>query len=230
MKKSDATREHILKSALRLFKRRGVDKATMRDIAAEAGVALGAAYYYFASKEDILLAWYLRNQEEHEARARPLLLQAGNLRQRLGVLMHSKFDAIKNERKLLGAVTRRLADPGDPISAFASQTHAVRARSIATFAAALDGEPFAAELSALAGPALWMLHLGIMLYFVSDDSPGQQRTRRLVDDALDLVTPLIYLAASPMSAPLREQLGHMLSRAFGGHVTPHLEASRTMRR
>jgi AcrR family transcriptional regulator len=213
MKKSDATREQIVRSALKLFRRRGLDQTTMRDVAAEAGLALGAAYYYFRSKDDILLAWYLQNQQEHEARAVPRLAHAGSLRERLGILLHSKLDATTSDRKLLAAVVRRIADPADPISAFSDESAIVRARSIALFGTVLDGEPFAAELRPLLGPALWMMHLAIMLYFVHDASPRQAHTRRLVDDALDLIMPLILLGASPLGAQLRAQLTQMLTRA-----------------
>ena len=44
--------ERIVDAALQLFRDRGFDQTTMRDIAAEADVATGAAYYYFRSKED----------------------------------------------------------------------------------------------------------------------------------------------------------------------------------
>ena len=55
--KAEATQTRILDSALDLFRRRGYDQATMRDIAAEAGVSLGSAYYYFESKADLVMAF-----------------------------------------------------------------------------------------------------------------------------------------------------------------------------
>ena len=66
--KSEATRARILEAALALFRKRGFAETTMRDIAQAAGLAQGAAYYYFDSKEVILFAYYARNQAEHEAR------------------------------------------------------------------------------------------------------------------------------------------------------------------
>src|SRR5207237_4793311 len=54
--KAEETRERILDAALRLFRKRGFDQTTMRDIAAEAEVATGAAYYYFSSKEEMVIA------------------------------------------------------------------------------------------------------------------------------------------------------------------------------
>jgi len=51
--KSEETRDRILNAALSLFREKGFDTATMRQIAVEAGVATGAAYYYFASKDPL---------------------------------------------------------------------------------------------------------------------------------------------------------------------------------
>jgi AcrR family transcriptional regulator len=213
MKKSEATRERILDRALQLLRRRGFDQTTMREIADAAGLALGAAYYYFPSKEAILLAYYDRNEIDHEARAAAALAKASGLRERLGLLMHQKLESVKRERKLLGAIVQRLANPADPISAFAEETRGVRQRSMALFSRALENEPLSDELKRLVGPALWMLHMGFLLYFVHDRSPGQKKTHQLVDDTLDLVVPLIYLGASPQTAPLVAQLARTLERA-----------------
>jgi AcrR family transcriptional regulator len=210
-KKSEVTRAKILDCALQLFRKRGFDKTTMRDIADSAGLALGAAYYYFPSKEALLLAYYARNQAEHEARVGDPLERKGTLRDRLGVVMHEKLDAVKRERKLLGAIVQRLADPADPISAFAAETRAVREQSMAMFARTLEGETFAPELKQLAVPALWMLHMGFMLYFIHDKSPEQQKTHQLVDDMLDLIVPLIHLGGT--QAALVAQLASALTRA-----------------
>ena len=62
--KSEATRQRILAAALRVFRERGFDAATMREVAAEAGVAVGAAYYYFDSKDAIVMAFYEQSQQE----------------------------------------------------------------------------------------------------------------------------------------------------------------------
>ena len=213
MKKSEATRERILEHALQLFRKSGFEETTMRNIADAAGLAPGAAYYYFPSKESLLLAYYAHNQQEHEARTLDRITQANGLREKLGVLMYEKLHAIVRERKLLGAIVQRLADPSDPLSVFAKQTRAVRQQSMALFARALDGEPLPDELKKLVVPALWMLHMGFMLYFVHDSSKKQSKTHQLVDDTLDLVVPLIYLGASEQTAALVAQLGRTLARA-----------------
>ena len=66
--KSEQTRRLIVETALRLFRERGYEATTMRAIATEAGVSVGNAYYYFASKEALIQAYYDRAQAEHAGR------------------------------------------------------------------------------------------------------------------------------------------------------------------
>ena len=56
---SEQTRRQVLDTALALFRKRGFEQTTMRDVAEAAGLSLGAAYYYFKSKEALVGA-YLR--------------------------------------------------------------------------------------------------------------------------------------------------------------------------
>ena len=62
----DARRESILDAAARLFARKGVNSATMSDIAAEAGLSAGAIYRYFGSKDELLRAVFDEAVERNE--------------------------------------------------------------------------------------------------------------------------------------------------------------------
>jgi AcrR family transcriptional regulator len=70
LSKSQETRFQILQTALGLFRQQGLDDTTMRGIAAAADLSLGAAYYYFSSKEAIIQAYYDEVQAEHYSRCR----------------------------------------------------------------------------------------------------------------------------------------------------------------
>jgi AcrR family transcriptional regulator len=52
----DQTKARIVDAAYRTLVKRGYHQTSMKDIAAEAGVAPGLAHYYFATKEDLLVA------------------------------------------------------------------------------------------------------------------------------------------------------------------------------
>lgn len=51
-------RRQIIDGAIKVFKKKGYHKATVREIAKEAGVGLGSIYDYFNSKDDILYLFF----------------------------------------------------------------------------------------------------------------------------------------------------------------------------
>lgn len=53
---SDERRPQIVDAAIRVFIRKGYRKATMPDIAAEAGLSIGGVYWYFKGKDEIIAA------------------------------------------------------------------------------------------------------------------------------------------------------------------------------
>lgn len=54
--KVEDRREKIVQAAMRVFARKGFDRATNKDIAREAGITPGLIYHYFKSKQDLLRA------------------------------------------------------------------------------------------------------------------------------------------------------------------------------
>lgn len=56
IEKRKVRQERILTGALETFKARGLDKATMEEIAAESGFGKASLYYYFQSKEEVFTA------------------------------------------------------------------------------------------------------------------------------------------------------------------------------
>src|SRR5438094_929522 len=97
-KAGEKTKAVILQTALHLFRGSGFEVTTMRDIARAAKVATGAAYYYFPSKEAMVAAYYDQVQRLHRERARDELMTKAGLRERLGVVMHSKLEILKDDR------------------------------------------------------------------------------------------------------------------------------------
>ncbi len=205
--KSESTRRHLLDKALVLFHKRGVEATTMRDIAKAAGLSLGAAYYYFPSKEALVFAYYEANQSENEHRT-----PSGTLRERLGQVFHGKLETIRPQRAMLASILGHLVNPGDPLSAFSVETRAVRERAIAQFTVALGTDVPPAQVPLVAS-TLWLLHLAAMLLYISDDSPDQRRTHGLVDDGLDMLVPLLPLLATPMGATMIDRFTAALQRA-----------------
>ena len=200
----ERTKELILATALALFRRSGFATATMRDIARAADVATGAAYYYFPSKEAIVFSYYEQVQRIHAEKVREEWKGNSGLRERLGVVFHSKLEILKDDRSFLGALFRYTGDPQHALSVFGKGTEVQRSQSIAIFREAIAEASVSEEMKKLLPAALWFVHLGMILFFIYDESSGQRKTHKLVDSVLDLLTQAIELANSALVRPFVE--------------------------
>ena len=213
----EKTRDLILETALKLFRGCGFEITTMRDIARAAKVATGAAYYYFPSKEAIVSAYYDQVQRAHADKVREEWKGKSGLRERLGMGFHSKLEILKDDRRFLGALFRYTGDPEHPLSVFGKGTQIQRAQSLAIFREALVGTGLSEEMRQLLPPALWLAHLGMILFFIYDESSDQQKTHKLVDGFLDLLTTAMEWTNSalvrPFVQPFQAKVLHLLQDA-----------------
>ena len=211
--RSERSRSRILNVSLELFRKRGFDKTTMRDIATAAGTSLGAAYYYFPSKEAIVLSYYERLVGDYEERVQEILAKNNDLRERLRGVFHCKLDLVRKDRKLMAALSRTVGDAKSPVSVFAAQTRHIRERTIGVMRQAVSVPEVPQPLRELSALGLWTLLLGILVYFIHDDSPRQERTRILIDQAIDLVLPIAPLLAMPEMLAIGDRLETVLKGA-----------------
>lgn len=214
--KGELTRNTILESALRLFREKGFDATTMRDIAAEAGVALGAAYYYFASKETIVMGFYERAQEQLAPRLNQALGSAKGLHDRLHAIIRAKLEYFAPDRKLMGALSAHI-DPQHPLSPFSENTRSIRDKDIALFSLAVagGGVRISEDLKVHLPRVLWLYQMGLILFWVYDSSPKQKRAMKLLDKSLAMVVALIKLSTFPLLRPVRKLAIGLLEIAYG---------------
>jgi AcrR family transcriptional regulator len=206
--KGEQTRALILETALDLFRERGYEETTMRTIAQRAGVSLGNAYYYFRSKEHLIQAFYARSHEEHLTAARPVLERERSLAARLRGVLEAKIRTAEPYHRFSGILFKTAADPHSPLSPFSPDSSLTRQESTALFNEVLEGskthvpDDLASELPNL----LWLYQMGLILYWIHDDSLGRRKTFTLVDHTVDLVARVIGLAGNPLLAPLRRRV------------------------
>ncbi len=214
--KSELTRARVLGAALKVFRERGFQAATMREIAAEAGMAVGAAYYYFDSKDALVMAFYEQTQEQMIPALDEALAQSRTLEQRLRGIIGLKFEHFAPNRALLAALSAH-SDPHHPLSPFSPQTAAIRNRDLAYFQQAIADSRLHLPASILpyVPRLLWLYQMGLIWFWVYDDSPGQARTRLLFDKTLDILLLLIKLASLPLMRPLHNRVTDLLKAVFG---------------
>lgn len=205
--KADATERKILDAALTLFRTKGFEEATMRGIANAADVATGAAYYYYPSKDAIVLAFYQRSCVEMQPRIEAALAGApATLELRLKALIQSKLDYFAPYRTVLRALLKNGADPSHPHSPFAANNEPIRETDVAWFAKILadSGTRVPKDLAPHMPDVLWMFQMGVIYFWVTDDSHGQQRTARLLALGSKMVATLLKIANLPLTKPLRK--------------------------
>lgn len=203
--KSERTKERIVAAALELFRRHGFEATTMRMVAEAADVSLGNAYYYFASKELLLEAFYREVHEAHVAAAMPALAAQRTLVERLRAVMLARLEVIEPYHEFSALMFRVAADPESPLNPFHPANAPMRAEGERLFAEVLRGsrlrlpKDLADELPGL----LWTYGMGVLLYWIHDRSPRRRRTRTLIDRSVELVATAIKVAANPLLRPLR---------------------------
>jgi len=205
-------RERILEAALTLFRERGFDQATMREIAAKAGVATGLAYYYFDSKDAIVLAFYHVAQEELKTRLEPAH-ESRTLEARLRAIIEAKFEYFAPNRAFLGALLGHAADPANPLSPFGEASRDVRETDCAHFARALTETktPVPKDLAPHMPRLLWMYQMGLLLFWIYDQSPDQRRSHALLAASAKIVVLLLRAASLPLMKPARRQVLELIA-------------------
>lgn len=81
------TRSRIEAAALRLFVEKGVDATSVRDIAQAVGIADGALYRHFASKDDLVWSLFETNYVDLARRLADLARPAAAARDRLAAMI-----------------------------------------------------------------------------------------------------------------------------------------------
>lgn len=213
--KSAVTSGRILDAALELFRTKGFDETTMRDIATAAGMATGAAYHHFPSKDAMVLAFYERSWDDMQPLLESAVTDARGFQEQLVALIRTKLEYFQPNRTVLKALLRSGADPQNPLSPFSRTTRAIRAADVEWFRRTLETVRVPADLAAHLPDALWLFQMGVIYFWVIDTSPKQKQTQRLLDHATALVALLIRLASTPLARPLRKPAIELITLVKG---------------
>jgi len=187
--KGEQTRLLIFNTALELFRENGFDATTMQEVAARAGIAKSAAYYYFPSKEAIIQAYYETIENQQEQLCADFFAQTSDLKKRLHTAMLSKF------------------------SCLGKGTEDIRRRATILFEQAASVEKLPKDLQLLLPLALWSLQMGLLVMFLYDNSPNQKRTRALATGSIDFTLKMLTLAKLAVFKPIRARIMLLLTEA-----------------
>jgi AcrR family transcriptional regulator len=190
----EAIRGRIVAAALALFQEKGFDAATTKAIARRARVAEGTVFNYFETKEDIALH-FLDIEVDHAiaaVRKNPRLRRAP-LEEKLFALIQAQLEFLEPHQAFIGAAFLHALRPASKLG-FSAQAISVRNRYL-SFVEELISESLPRRSSGLfawfAPPVFWIYYLGVLLYWLNDDSRGKQNTLALLDRSLKIGVALL---------------------------------------
>ncbi|MBP5069497.1 TetR/AcrR family transcriptional regulator [Pseudomonas chlororaphis] len=90
----DSARGKLLQTAAHLFRNKGYERTTVRDLASAVGIQSGSIFHHFKSKDDILRAVMEETIHYNTALMRAELAEAGSVRERVLALIRCELQSI----------------------------------------------------------------------------------------------------------------------------------------
>jgi AcrR family transcriptional regulator len=220
--KSARTRSTIIDAALRLFRERGYEATTMRAIAAEAGVSVGNAYYYFSSKEELIQGFYDRAQVDHAAAARPVLDGTADLTARIVGVVEAWLTTMEPFRPFAAKFYKHAAEPTSPLSPFSADSSPARTAAVELWREVLEGSAsrIPRRLRDELPEMVWLYFMCIVLLWVHDPTPDGSATRNVVTTSAPLVVRAIELARLPVISGLLDDVVILITQIRQVFTTP----------
>jgi AcrR family transcriptional regulator len=179
---AELRRNQLLDIALALFAERGVENVSIKDLAAEVGVAPGLIYHYFRSKDELLVAVFQRHNPLPEFEA--ILQELSGLPAREGLLHFTQrlVQLLPEKRHAFRLAAREMLSPR---STMLTEVIMFRQEAIALFSQYLQGRIDAGELRP--HQPLVSLHMLVssLLILLLLDQPLEPYIEQFVDTILD---------------------------------------------
>jgi len=206
--KAEVTSEKLLEICLAQFQKKGFEGTTMRGLAEAAGLSPGAFYYHFKSKEAVVQVFYEQTFAQFADRCREIFSADGRFSRRMEDAVFARFETFEANRELLIVLSRAAVDPRSELSPFGPATKAIREATIGLFEEMIAGSDFKCDKRLLPymPTLLWMYLMGMIFFWVFDESPGQKRSRELVKILTPQFTRLLALTRFPMPSSVLQPL------------------------
>lgn len=206
--KSAVTRERLYQVAMELFSSKGFESTTMRGIANEADVAPGAIYYYFESKESIVYEYYKQLHNDHYEALQSFLDKESSFSKRLHRVVSSKIEIALPHKNIARALYKAASDPNSPLSPFSKESQDIRLKALNIFGSVVTGSKsrFHSEIVKVLPEYLWLYQMGVILFWIYDNSKGSKKTFELIDKTVPLIDSLAQMIQSPLAAPFRSKI------------------------
>ena len=210
-KKSAATFERMFRVATELFRQKGFRGATMRDISRKSKLGLGALYYYFRSKEELVLFFYqyINQQVIEDFQSRHKTFRS--FPDTVAAFIRLKLEHLGPYRNLLRIVVKEAIDPESPLCPLNPASSKTLFTNVGFFQELVEktGRARGEEAREMAR-GLWIAHMGILVYWLHDRSKAFKATHQTIDTLAAALRLSSNLARIPGLSKYRKQfLSHV---------------------
>ena len=191
-KNKEQTKARILEAALKLFREKGFDKTTTKEISKKARIAEGTLFNYFKTKEDLAL-YFLQTEAQHSMDwyAQEERLRNVPLPEKLFAVIQHYLDRMEPYQEFIGAVYLRALQPNSKLSPLRVEVQEIRVRELRFITNILEQAEENGEIPHLGnfGPyAVGLFFFGILTYWLHDPSKDKEDTAALLDRSLSIAT------------------------------------------
>ena len=177
------TRQKILDCSLELFRTKGFDETTSRDIARQAQIANGTLFNYFPHKEAIVLQLACDALERTEAAFRKRRREGADLVEDLFLHVSTGLRQMAAFRTFVGSALETHLGPATD-DAVCEQATAIRLQHIETVSRLISEHGRDEPLTALQLQMYWLLFSGVLAFWAKDSSRKQEDTLALLDQSM----------------------------------------------
>jgi len=194
-KAKQEVRDRILAAGKSLFKSKGFGGTTTRDLSGAAGIAVGTLFNYFPSKESLGMSILAEALSRGRSRFLEQDRDFPTLEEGLFAHVASELREMRPYRTFVGPVLERAMSPFGS-SEIGDGAERVRRDHLETVAAMIiEGRgPDAATSATL--HLYWSLYLGVLAFWSGDESPHQEDTLAMLDQATRLFAASLTVATS----------------------------------
>src|SRR5436190_23802889 len=186
----ERTRENILAAALDLFRTKGLEGTTTKQISKMAGIAEGTLFNYFKTKEDLALFFFQKETSDLIAwYGKQAVLQRAPLPEKLFAIIHRQLEYIAPYEEFIGAVFFRSLQPSSKLSRLSFESQDLRLtylRFVRAVLAQAEEKKEIPRVGDLGAYAVGLFYIGIVTHWLHDTSRGKQKTLALLDRSLTL--------------------------------------------
>lgn len=214
--KSEVTARRLYEISMRQFLEKGFDATTMRDLAAAAELSPGAFYYHFPNKEAIIQLFYQRSFDSFRNACQDVFAKTDVLEERFIGVIEARLKTFDSSRELLVVLSRSAVDPQSPLSPFGHEQKEIREATITLMKEMIEGSDLKCEkgLRSYLPDLFWMYMMGMILYWVFDQTKDQKKTTDLIKQLTPQICKLVRYTRIPLSgtvlAPLKKTLQTVL--------------------